>query len=362
MIRSTKARAPYVGESGSGSADNFTVAVSGTDTTPGYLSDKLTVDTGLDIVVVNPGANEEILIYLSGDAHPYAMSTPVDYYDDFTQSKPFWQNMPVTASGDWSVNVASGYLQGIAQNNTIDAYRYGIEGDFDHAIKIDIQSASSCGLVFGGTDNAGSAITLTYKMDAGGDYIISCTGKSTQSIPYLDSLQWLRLQRIGTTINFYDRLNDTDNWTLVFTYTDVDLGYNVTANLDSATTARLYTAIFNDNVAPQHLRSMSSKEVTLTDAATIAVDARRGNVFYVTLGGNRQMGNPTFPLKGQMIMFVVKQDAGGGRSLTWDSKYRFSSSLPAPTLTATGSKTDYLGFKYHETDDKWDYISEVKNF
>ena len=56
---------------------------------------------------------------------------------------------------------------------------------------------------------------------------------------------------------------------------------------------------------------------TLTDAATIAVDASLGDIFQVTLGGNRTIGVPTNPSTGQRITFVIDQDARGSRTLTW---------------------------------------------
>ena len=56
---------------------------------------------------------------------------------------------------------------------------------------------------------------------------------------------------------------------------------------------------------------------TLTDAATIAVNASLGDIFQVTLGGNRTIGVPTNPSTGQRITFVIDQDARGRRTLTW---------------------------------------------
>jgi hypothetical protein len=60
----------------------------------------------------------------------------------------------------------------------------------------------------------------------------------------------------------------------------------------------------------------------LTDAATIAVLARLGEVFEVTLGGNRTMGAPTGLYKGKRVRFVVIQDGTGGRTLAWNVVYK----------------------------------------
>jgi len=111
------------------------------------------------------------------------------------------------------------------------------------------------------------------------------------------------------------------------------------------------------------MNSVTSTCVALVDAATVAVDASLGSKFEVTLGGNRQLGNPTNPAGcGQLILFRVRQDGTGTRILTYDTKYRFSTSLPSPTLSTGINKVDYLGFIYDKTADKWDFISFVKGF
>ena len=104
-------------------------------------------------------------------------------------------------------------------------------------------------------------------------------------------------------------------------------------------------------------RAFNQEMVTLTDAATISIDAALGNNFKVTLGGNRTLGNPTNGVDGQKITIRVRQDGTGSRTLAYDTKYRFGNSLSSITLTTTANKTDYLGFVYHAADDKWDAVS-----
>lgn len=102
--------------------------------------------------------------------------------------------------------------------------------------------------------------------------------------------------------------------------------------------------------------------VTLTDAATIAVDASLGNHFRVTLAGNRTLGAPTNPTNGQKILIEVKQDATGSRTLAYNAIYRFGTDVTSPTLTTTASKTDFLGFVYNSTAAKWDCLAVAKGF
>lgn len=71
------------------------------------------------------------------------------------------------------------------------------------------------------------------------------------------------------------------------------------------------------------LKSGCTTPVTLTDAATVAVDAALSNVFTLTIGGNRTLGAPTNLVAGQPITFIVTQDGTGGHTLAYDSAYKF---------------------------------------
>lgn len=97
--------------------------------------------------------------------------------------------------------------------------------------------------------------------------------------------------------------------------------------------------------------------VTLTDASTITVNAALGNIFEVTLGGNRTLGNPSGAVNGQRLTFRIRQDATGTRTLAFDTKFRFGTTLTSITLTTTAAKTDYIGVIYHASDDKFDIIA-----
>ena len=102
--------------------------------------------------------------------------------------------------------------------------------------------------------------------------------------------------------------------------------------------------------------------VALTDAATIDTDASLGNVFTVTLGGNRTLGAPTNPTNGQKILYQIKQDGTGSRTLAYNAIFRFGTDVTSPTLTTTASKTDYLGFIYSSADTKWDCLAVAKGY
>lgn len=101
---------------------------------------------------------------------------------------------------------------------------------------------------------------------------------------------------------------------------------------------------------------------TLTDAATIATDASLANSFRVTLGGNRTLGNPTNAVDGQMILWEIKQDGTGSRTLTLDTKFAFGSDITSVILSTAVSKTDLLGVRYNSAADKFWVVSFVRGF
>jgi hypothetical protein len=102
--------------------------------------------------------------------------------------------------------------------------------------------------------------------------------------------------------------------------------------------------------------------VALTDATTIVVDATLGNIFDVTLSGNRTLGNPTGAVNGQKLLFRIKQDATGGRTLTFDTKYRFGTDLTSVVLSTAAGKLDRVGVEYVAVDDKFDVIALAKGY
>lgn len=75
-------------------------------------------------------------------------------------------------------------------------------------------------------------------------------------------------------------------------------------------------------------------EVTLTDAATIAVDMSTFLNGVVTLGGNRTLGNPSNVKPGQGGRIRLIQDATGSRTLTVASNWKRAGGALALTTTA----------------------------
>ena len=103
------------------------------------------------------------------------------------------------------------------------------------------------------------------------------------------------------------------------------------------------TTVAGLGVVQSFTKAQRGTVVSLTDAATIAVDLSLGNNFSVTLAGNRTLGAPTNQTAGQSGVIVVTQDSTGSRTLAYNSVYKFAGGT-APTLTTTASAVDVLAY------------------
>ena len=91
---------------------------------------------------------------------------------------------------------------------------------------------------------------------------------------------------------------------------------------------------------------LSYIESALTDGSTITWNAATQEVCKVTLAGNRTMAAPTNSTTGQFISILVIQDGTGGRTISWNAVFEFTTDT-APTLTTTASKGDIFVFRYN---------------
>ena len=90
-------------------------------------------------------------------------------------------------------------------------------------------------------------------------------------------------------------------------------------------------------------RQQNTANAALTDAATIAWDLNLAQVATVTLGGNRTLANPTNIVDGGSYRLIVKQDATGGRTLTFGSAYKWAGGS-VPILSTGANAVDLLVF------------------
>jgi hypothetical protein len=109
----------------------------------------------------------------------------------------------------------------------------------------------------------------------------------------------------------------------------------ITGTLNSGTPALLATA-------QEFTATQNFNETTLTDASTIAWDASANQVTKVTLTANRTLGAATNQVQGGVYILTLIQDGTGSRTITFNSIYKFSSSVP--TLSTSASARDILVF------------------
>lgn len=83
--------------------------------------------------------------------------------------------------------------------------------------------------------------------------------------------------------------------------------------------------------------------VTLTDAATIAVDMSTFLNAKVTLAGSRTLGAPTNAKEGQSGILQVIQDGTGSRTLSYASAWDFGQA-GTPTLSTAAGKIDTISY------------------
>jgi hypothetical protein len=178
------------------------------------------------------------------------------------------------------------------------------------------------------TDAAGTGVEFTSNVDIPGT--LDVTGAVT-----LDST----LQVVG---------NISTDASLVFEGATAD-AFETTVSVTDPTADRTITlpdattTVAGLAVAQSFTKAQRGTVVSLTDAATIAVDLSLGNNFSVTLGGNRTLGAPTNQTAGQSGVIVVTQDSTGSRTLAYNSVYKFAGGT-APTLTTTASAVDVLAY------------------
>ena len=113
-----------------------------------------------------------------------------------------------------------------------------------------------------------------------------------------------------------------------------------------------------DVVGTVSIAKASVLNQTLTDAATINWDTSLGQVAYVTLGGNRTMAAPSNLKVGTYILHVI-QDGSGGRTLSWNSVFKWTAGI-APVLTSPANRRDVFSFISDGTNLYGSYLPDVR--
>jgi hypothetical protein len=94
---------------------------------------------------------------------------------------------------------------------------------------------------------------------------------------------------------------------------------------------------------------------TLTDGATVTIDAAAGNDFTLTLTQNTLLATPLNPRDRQKILVQVIQGGGGGFVLSYSGGFAFlpNSDAPSPVLATSPGSRNYLLFRYDAGLGQW---------
>jgi hypothetical protein len=104
---------------------------------------------------------------------------------------------------------------------------------------------------------------------------------------------------------------------------------------------------------------------TLTDGATVALNASLGKVHKLTAAGNRTILTPTgSPADGQALI-IAHTASGGSRTLALTTgssgAFAFGTDITALTATTSGT-TDYIGCIYDSTSARFRVVSYAKGY
>jgi hypothetical protein len=85
--------------------------------------------------------------------------------------------------------------------------------------------------------------------------------------------------------------------------------------------------------------------VALTSGTNVAINAALSNNFKLTMAGACKLTNPTNLTEGMVLNFAIDQDATGGRTLTFDTLFKWPNGS-APTWVTTASAKNFFSAYY----------------
>ena len=157
----------------------------------------------------------------------------------------------------------------------------------------------------------------------------------------------------GDVLNGYVTPSSTDTLTnktltspVINTPTGIvkgDVGLGNVDNTSDATKNSASVTLTNKTVEAGTFTNGYTEEVATANTSTAyTIDLAGGSVQILTLTGNCTYTFPT-PVAGKSFILVQKQDATGGRTVTWPASVDWPAAT-APTLTSTALRADKFVF------------------
>lgn len=97
--------------------------------------------------------------------------------------------------------------------------------------------------------------------------------------------------------------------------------------------------------------ALRGASVALASGATVNTDAAAGTYCTLTLATNATLANPTNLVDGMTLMWRIKQDGTGSRTLAYGSKFKFPGGT-APVLSTAAGSVDIMSGIYNAADDR----------
>lgn len=244
---------------------------------------------------------------------------------------------PNAASIPNGLNFDSGTLKLDATNN-----RVGVNTS-SPAVTLDINGSANIGRdsLSGTYTQSGTSITITSTSHGllAGDkiYLDFTTGTGVDAVTTVTSVSDANtfLCTGGTS------LSTSGNVTIKFVVTFGSNSYIVNLSSSGAVT---FTSTVSVGSTLTVTGTGYSTGITLTDASSIDWDTNLGQTATVTLTDNRTMNAPTNLKNGAYYGLAVYQDATGGRTLSWNSVFKWSDGS-APNLSASANAKDFFTFR-----------------
>ena len=210
--------------------------------------------------------------------------------------------------------------------------------------------------------------SLKLNTTSGGSVTLSPTDTASNFTVTLPSANatLLTTSEIGTSVQAYDAdltawagktaptgtaVGTTDSQTL--TNKTIALGNNTVsgtlAQFNSAVTdADLVSIAGSETLTNKTIENgtftngYTEESVVANTGTAYTIDLANGTMQFLTLTGNCTYTFPT-PTVGKSFTLIQKQDATGGRSVTWAETVKFPGGTN-PTITSTANKTDVFSF------------------
>lgn len=98
----------------------------------------------------------------------------------------------------------------------------------------------------------------------------------------------------------------------------------------------------------RHAAGKATRAILLEQSGAIEIDCRRSNVFRLLVTGEATISNPIFPLDGQVINVLIKQNGTGGYAVSRGDKI-----LVIGSVDTAANARSLLSIQYDAVDDVW---------